>query len=258
MKATEIHLLEHGNGIWFPPLERAMKQPNGLLAVGGDLSPARLQAAYAHGVFPWFEEDQPILWWSPDPRSVLFPDRLRVTRSLRKRIRHGGFRVTLDTCFDKVVQHCAAPRHGSHGTWITHAMREAYGELHCRGKAHSVEVWKDGELAGGLYGVALGQAFFGESMFSLQPDASKTGLVYLVRQLERRGFQLVDCQVGSDHLRSLGATDIPRVEFARRLSIAVSGPHLSAPWALDPEFDPLDPCTHTRPDADSPKHYGGT
>lgn len=242
MNAPRLHLLDHEDETWFPPLSQALEEPNGLLAVGGDLSPARLEAAYAHGAFPWFEEDQPILWWSPDPRAVLFPDRLRVTRSLRKRIRHGGFLVTLDTCFDDVIRHCAGPRHGSHGTWITRSMRQAYGMLHRRGLAHSVEVWNGIELIGGLYGVALGQAFFGESMCSLRPDASKTALVYLVRQLENWGFDLVDCQVGSNHLVSMGAADIPRAEFARRLAISVAGPHRPGPWEFDPGFDPLGAC----------------
>ncbi|MEX0729952.1 MAG: leucyl/phenylalanyl-tRNA--protein transferase [Aquisalimonadaceae bacterium] len=239
MTSKRLYLLDHEDEAWFPPLDQALDEPNGLLAVGGTLSPTRLQAAYAQGAFPWFEEDQPILWWSPDPRAVLFPERLRVTRSLGKRIRNGGFRVTMDTSFDDVIGHCAAPRRDSHGTWITRDMRQAYGELHQRGIAHSVEVWKDSELVGGLYGVGMGLAFFGESMFSLQPDASKIGLVYLVRQLERRGCQLIDCQVASHHLASLGATEIPRGEFARRLAIAVASHHQSGPWTFDPGFEPL-------------------
>lgn len=239
MRRGQLHLLTDTDETWFPPLEHALEEPNGLLAVGGSLSPDRLTTAYARGIFPWYEEDQPILWWSPDPRAVLYPERLKVARSLRKRIRNGGFRITMDTCFDEVIRQCAAPRKYSDGTWITDAMRDAYLGLHERGLGHSVEVWRDTDLVGGLYGVALGRAFFGESMFSRVSDASKTALVYLVRQLERWGYKLVDCQVSSPHLAFLGATDIPRREFARQLAEAVKTPSRPGPWTLDPDFDPL-------------------
>ena len=201
----------------FPPLAAAQKEPNGLLAVGGDLSPRRLLDAYRRGIFPWYSEGDPILWWSPDPRMVLFPDELRVTRSLAKTLRNKSHEVRFDTAFDAVMHGCAAPRPGQGGTWIGPEMRAAYRKLHDLGYAHSAETWIDGELAGGLYGVAIGAAFFGESMFSRARDASKIALVALVRRLAAEGYGLIDCQMHTAHLASLGAREIPRAEFARRV-----------------------------------------
>ena len=193
----------------FPDPERALDEPNGLLAAGGDLSPERLLHAYRLGVFPWYSAGQPILWWSPDPRAVLFPERMRVSRSLRKTLRQGRFRVTVDTAFREVMDACAAPRPGSDGTWITPEMLAAYTRLHSLGWAHSVECWRDGRLAGGLYGVAMGRVFFGESMFSRESDASKVALAHLSGQ----GYRLIDCQVESEHLARLGAEPVPRRTF---------------------------------------------
>ncbi|SEK92862.1 leucyl/phenylalanyl-tRNA--protein transferase [Halomonas daqiaonensis] len=197
----------------FPPVASALCDPDGLLAVGGALTPEWLLAAYRRGIFPWFSDDQPILWWSPDPRMVLFPDEIRVRRSLAKRLRNAGFRVTANTAFERVMAECAAPRDGEPGTWITEEMREAYGRLHRLGAAHSVEVWRAGELVGGLYGLAMGPVFFGESMFSRQADASKVALVQLARAMAAGGGRLIDCQMHTEHLASLGARDIARTEF---------------------------------------------
>jgi leucyl/phenylalanyl-tRNA--protein transferase len=214
----------------FPDPALAETEPNGLLAVGGDLSPDRLRNAYRAGVFPWYGEDQPILWWSPDPRLVLFPDRLHVSRSLRRTLRRDGFRVSLDRDFAAVIQACAAPRPAADGTWILPEMAQAYGRLHALGLAHSAECWRGGELVGGLYGVAIGRTFFGESMFSRATDASKVALVHLVRRLSAWGFALVDCQVYTPHLASLGAVEIPRAEFLRRLAEAVDQPVAAQAW----------------------------
>lgn len=221
----------------FPPPEYALDDPNGLLAAGGDLSPGRLLAAYRLGIFPWYEEGQPILWWSPHPRTVLFPAEIHVSRSLRKVLRRRVFSVTADRCFGKVIDACAEPRPGAQGTWITAAMRAAYCRLHEMGHAHSIEVWQQGRLVGGLYGVALGRVFFGESMFSRVSNASKVALVYLCRQLQSWGFELIDCQVETEHLLSMGARSISRAEFQQLLArytgaeCAVSpGPR---PWQFD-------------------------
>ena len=206
----------------FPPPSMAETDPNGLLAVGGDLSETRLLNAYRSGIFPWFSDNQPLLWWSPDPRTLLFPDRLHVSRSLRKTLRKGTFRVTFDTAFDRVIRSCAEiPRTEQDGTWITTGMLQAYSELHRHGHAHSVEVWREGELAGGLYGVAIGAAFYGESMFSRQPDTSKIALVKLVDKLATAGFLFIDCQVGTEHLISLGAESVDRSEFLELNSRAI-------------------------------------
>jgi leucyl/phenylalanyl-tRNA--protein transferase len=201
----------------FPPPGRALREPNGLLAAGGDLSPKRLLEAYSQGIFPWYGEGEPILWWSPDPRMVLFPDELVVSRSLGKKVRNTGYEIRFDSAFDAVLLACAEPRPGQPGTWITPEMRSAYNRLHRLGYAHSAETWIDGELAGGLYGVALGRVFYGESMFSRRSDASKLALVALVELLRREEFRLVDCQVHTSHLESLGARNIARVEFLRHL-----------------------------------------
>lgn len=201
----------------FPPLTKAMREPNGLLAAGGDLSADRLVQAYRHGCFPWFSEGQPILWWSPDPRTVLFPEELHVSRSLAKLLRQQRYQVSFDRDFEAVIQACAAPRRDADGTWITDDMQNAYTELHARGHAHSVEVWDHGELVGGLYGLAMGQLFFGESMFSRADNASKFGFVTLVKHLQAWGFVLIDCQMATRHLESLGARSIPRQQFANYL-----------------------------------------
>ena len=218
----------------FPPVERATAYPNGLLAAGGDLSAARLLEAYRNGIFPWFNDDQPILWWSPDPRMVLFPAELNVSRSLAKTLRNSCFEVRADTAFRDVIQNCRMPRRDQDGTWITAPIVEAYCELHRTGIAHSVETWRDGELVGGLYGIALGRAFFGESMFRRATDASKVALVTLVRQLERWGFGMVDCQMNTAHLASFGAREIPRAEFTRRLRELIHYPPVPAPWRFAP------------------------
>src|SRR5437870_677343 len=199
-----------GPGDPFPAVERALRRPNGLLAAGGDLSPARLLDAYARGIFPWFSEDEPLLWWSPDPRMVLWLSELHVSHSLRRRIRAKTYTVTADTRFAAVMEGCAAARRDAEGTWITPDMLEGYTELYRMGHAHSIESWADGELAGGLYGVAVGRMFFGESMFARRSDASKVAFAHLVRQLERWGFELIDCQMPTSHLASLGAREIPR------------------------------------------------
>lgn len=197
----------------FPPPSEALTEPNGLLAAGGDLEPGRLLAAYRQGIFPWYQEGQPILWWSPDPRAVLRPSGLRVSRSLRRSLRKRGFEFRVDTAFERVVAACAEPRRYGGGTWITAEMAVAYARLHEQGWAHSFESWADGRLVGGLYGVGIGRAFFGESMFTRAADASKVALVRAVEFLRARGTELIDCQVSSAHTQSLGAVDIPRAEF---------------------------------------------
>jgi leucyl/phenylalanyl-tRNA--protein transferase len=201
----------------FPNVESAERDPDGLLAVGGDLSVPRLINAYRRGIFPWYGEGDPILWWSPDPRTTLFPDRLRVSRSLRKTLRRGRFRVSMDRDFHAVISACAAPRDEHGGTWLVPEMISAYRHLHGHGLAHSVEVWQDGALAGGLYGVAIGRVFFGESMFTRVSDASKVALVHLCRTISERGFKLIDCQVLTGHLIRMGAVQIPRADFVRML-----------------------------------------
>lgn len=204
----------------FPPPENA--DESGLLAIGGDLSVKRLIAAYSQGIFPWYSEEMPIMWWSTDPRLVLLPDELKVSRSLAQAIRGGGFRLTVDRDFAAVISACAeTPRKGEQGTWITNEMREAYIALHRAGHAHSVEAWHGGRLAGGLYGVAIGAAFFGESMFALRANASKVALVHLVGLLKGRGYEIIDCQQTTPHLVSLGAREIPRAEFLRIVRRAV-------------------------------------
>ncbi len=198
----------------FPPLDKALRDPNGLLAAGGDLSPARLVAAYRHGCFPWYQDGEPILWWSPDPRTVLFPSELHVSRSLRKLLRQRRYRVTFDQDFAAVIKACAGPRNYADGTWITGSMQAAYVSLHQQGYAHSVEVWDGETLVGGLYGLAIGQLFFGESMFSHADNASKFGFACLVQHLQAAGFALIDCQMPTAHLHSLGARAISREEFS--------------------------------------------
>ena len=217
----------------FPAVETALADPNGLLAMGGDLSVERLLDAYRHGIFPWFNSGEPILWWSPDPRMVLVPGEVRVTRSLAKRIRNAGFEVRADTAFADVMRACAAPRAGASGTWISPAIVAAYTRLFDAGYAHSVETWHDGRLVGGLYGVAIGRMFYGESMFSRESDASKVALVRLAQQLQRWGFGLIDCQMETPHLASLGARTLPRAVFTARLAELVNLPHRPGPWNFD-------------------------
>jgi leucyl/phenylalanyl-tRNA--protein transferase len=198
----------------FPSIESALTEPDGLLAAGGCLSPQRIIKAYQLGIFPWFSPGEAILWWSPNPRLVLFPEKLIVSRSLKKTIRKQQFKLTYDQAFPQVMQYCAAPREKESGTWITEDMYFAYTELHKQGVAHSFEAWFDGELVGGLYGIAIGQVFFGESMFHRKTDASKVAFCCLIQQLTLWGYNLIDCQVHSDHLSSLGAEEINRQDFS--------------------------------------------
>jgi leucyl/phenylalanyl-tRNA--protein transferase len=209
----------------FPPVDVALKDPNGLLAAGGDLSPERLLDAYVRGIFPWSGPDEPMLWWSPDPRMVLFVRELHISRSLRRRLR-GGFTLTADTAF----------RSDANGTWITPEVVEAYSELSRLGHAHSIETWIDGELAGGLYGVAIGRMFYGESMFARRSDASKIALAHLARQLERWGFEMIDCQMSTNHLASLGAREIRRREFLERMRSLTTLVNIPGPWRLDADL----------------------
>lgn len=226
-----LYLLDpHDSAAPFPDVSLAEREPDGLLAVGGDLSVTRLVNAYRNGIFPWFSEGDPILWWSPDPRTVLMPGEIRVSRSLRKTLRKGLFGVTMDRQFDTVVSACAGPRPGCDGTWLVPEMVQGYQRLHRQGWAHSVEVWANGELVGGLYGVALGRAFFGESMFSRVSDASKVALVHLCRVLEDRGFGLVDCQVLTAHLVRMGAMQIPREQFIELLDKLCAMPGYQGSW----------------------------
>jgi leucyl/phenylalanyl-tRNA--protein transferase len=221
------------NATRFPPVDQALVEPNGLLARGGDLAVTTLLDAYRHGIFPWFSPGEPILWWSPDPRMVLVPGEVRVSRSLAKRLRNGGFELRVDTAFTEVMRGCAGPRADAAGTWISPAMIAAYTRLFETGFAHSVETWRDGRLVGGLYGVAIGRMFYGESMFSREPDASKVALVRLARQLARWEFGLIDCQMETAHLASLGARTLPRADFVERLAELVNLPHRPGPWSFD-------------------------
>jgi leucyl/phenylalanyl-tRNA--protein transferase len=218
----------------FPPVEQALDQPDGLLAAGGTLSTRRLVDAYRRGIFPWFNDGDPILWWSPDPRTVLRPSRIHVSHSLRKRLRKEEFVVTFDRVFTRVLHGCAAPRPGDTGTWLSQAMQRAYTALHTAGFAHSIEVWMDGELAGGIYGVAIGRMFFGESMFSRRTDASKIAMARLAAQLERWEFPLIDCQLETEHLRSLGAEHMSRRSFVAEVDrlTKLDGPK----WEIDADL----------------------
>jgi len=225
----------------FPPVETA--SPEGLLAVGGDLGAERLVEAYRHGIFPWYNPGEPILWWSPDPRAVLYPEKLKISHSLRKTFRRGLFEVTFDTAFREVMLACAAPREQfpGGGTWITDDMVNAYCALHDQGIAHSVEVWHERQLAGGLYGVALGGVFFGESMFTRISDASKVALAVLARALLARQFALIDCQLPSAHLSSLGAESVPRARFLGELKVALELPGWPGRWTKPLTIDSLAP-----------------
>ncbi|WP_028448536.1 leucyl/phenylalanyl-tRNA--protein transferase [Chitinibacter tainanensis] len=217
----------------FPPLSQALPEPNGLLAAGGDLSPNRILAAYQRGIFPWFMPGEPILWWSPDPRMVLYPAELHVHRSLDKVIRNKAYRVTFDTAFHAVMSACAEPRAGQPGTWISAEMLAAYTALHEAGFAHSIECWIDGELAGALYGMAIGKMFYGESMFARRPDASKIAFVHLVRWLDAQGYGLIDCQMYTDHLARFGAREIPRAQFMASLERLTAQYVDPGPWSYD-------------------------
>lgn len=215
----------------FPPLELALREPNGLLCAGGDLTPQRLVLAYINGIFPWYSPGEPILWWSPDPRMVLFPREFKISRSLRKTLRKGDYRVSLDTRFKNVIQACARKRRiGQTGTWITPEIQAAYLRLHELGYAHSVEAWIDGKLAGGLYGIAIGRMFYGESMFAHVTDASKIAIAHLARFLDEQGFGMIDCQMNTSHLASLGAREIPRDDFIRHLRQLTDLPPLCGRW----------------------------
>lgn len=207
----------NANRDWFPNPETALPDPDGLLAGGGDLSSHRLLNAYRKGIFPWYQDGQPILWWSPSVRAVLHPDNLKISRSLRKTLRNKSFSLTCDTVFDQVIKACAAPRSYSQGTWITQEMQQAYAQLHLAGHAHSIETWHDGKLVGGLYGIAIGGCYFGESMFSCMSDASKVAFVCLIRHLQARQFRLIDCQMMTPHLESLGATPLERPLYLQTL-----------------------------------------
>jgi len=230
MQAQPAIILRYDQSMLFPDVETAMQDPNGLLAVGGDLSISRLVAAYQNGIFPWFSDDQPILWWSPDPRMVLFPGNFHVSRSLKKTIRQNKFQLTFDTCFEQVMRACAQPRPTQPETWITPDMLDAYVNLHRAGFAHSFESWFEGKLVGGLYGVAIGKVFFGESMFSFQTDASKVAFAHAVSQLTQWGYELIDCQVASEHLAMFGASDIDRSEFIQHLKTKTGEQPSSSAW----------------------------
>lgn len=220
----------------FPPPEQALREPAGLLAAGATLTAERLLAAYHRGIFPWYGSGQPVLWWSPDPRMVLFPAEFRLPRSLAKRMRRRDYEIRVDSAFEAVMRNCAAPRGDGAGTWITPEMIAAYCELQRLGHAHSVETWIDGELAGGLYGIALGRMFYGESMFARVADASKIALAQLVRRLERSRFGMIDCQMNTAHLARFGAREIPRQDFSRRLAELVDYPSTADVWRNDDDW----------------------
>jgi leucyl/phenylalanyl-tRNA---protein transferase len=217
----------------FPPVNMAMREPNGLLAAGGDLLPERMLEAYRHGIFPWFSDEDPILWWSPDPRMVLFPQEFKVSKSLLKTLRSRHYEVRTDTAFEQVMRACALPRAGQNGTWIQEDIIDAYGRLHHMGLAHSVETWIDGQLCGGLYGVSLGHMFYGESMFSHKTDTSKIALAHLTAQLKRWEFGMIDCQMNTPHLASLGAREISRTQFVTQLQELIHYPNIASPWRFD-------------------------
>ena len=220
----------------FPPVEQALLKPNGLLAAGGDLSAQRLLDAYRHGIFPWFNVGEPILWWSPDPRMVLIPEEFKISKSLRKTLRNKCYEVRVDSAFRQVMRACAAPRREQAGTWIHEDMIAAYTELHQMGVAHSVEIWMNGSLVGGLYGIAIGRMFYGESMFSHATDASKIAIAHLAAQLQRWGYGMIDCQMNTSHLASLGAREIPRAEFMHRLRELIHCPNTPQKWQFDHEL----------------------
>jgi len=218
VRGSIVWLSERDSPDAFPPVDRALREPDGLLAAGGDLSPARLIAAYQRGIFPWYSHGQPILWWCPDPRAVLFPQDFNTSRSLTKTIRNKGFETRLDTSFDSVINKCGSAEIRPGGTWLSPEMQAAYESMHSLGYAHSVETWYEGRLVGGLYGVAIGRVFFGESMFSLERDASKVALRRLCDELVARDFHMIDCQMATPHLLTLGAQLIPRAQFISQLT----------------------------------------
>lgn len=217
----------------FPPLEHALHEPNGLLAAGGDLSLPRLLRAYRQGIFPWYEAGQPILWWSPDPRTILYTDQVRISKSLAKTLRQRPYHVTFDQAFAEVVKRCAGPRRGAHGTWITYGMQQAFIQMHQHGYAHSVEVWQEQTLVGGLYGAALGRMFYGESMFTQVPDASKIALITLCRHLHHWGYPLIDSQTPSPHMLRMGAQPMARPRFSRHLDELCKQPPHPSPWQIE-------------------------
>lgn len=225
-----IAWIEPGSTQPFPPSSSALHDPNGLLAAGGDFSPERLLAAYQRGIFPWYDESQPILWWTPDPRMVLYPDRLHVSRSLRKALRVGTYRVTADTAFADVMRHCAAPRPNQNGTWITPELTQGFAQMHELGFAHSVEIWEEQSLIGGIYGLAIGRVFFGESMFSGRRNGSKFALFHLCQHLRNHDFALIDCQVSSPHLETLGGEEVSRATFEQQLEVHTGRPDLRGSW----------------------------
>lgn len=237
---TAPYLLSKFNKTDFPSVELALREPDGLLAIGGDLSVERLKTAYQKGIFPWYSKGQPVLWWSPDPRMVLVPDEIKVSHSLAKKIRKKNFTVTFDLQFQDVIYACSEPRlekgQQQNETWIVDEMIEAYVLLHEAGYAHSVEYWQDEKLVGGLYGIAIGEVFFGESMFSRVSDASKIAFVYLTRQLKKWGFKLIDCQVYTSHLESLGAKMISRKQFISLLEEFAIDDNKNTPWVADPDL----------------------
>jgi len=224
-----------GRALAFPPLESALQEPNGLLAAGGDLGPDRLLLAYQQGIFPWFSPGDPILWWSPDPRMVLYPQELHIPRSLAKTVRNRPYEIRLDTAFRRVIEACAqSPRPGQDGTWIVPEVADAYSRLHELGWAHSAECWMDGELVGGLYGVAIGKMFYGESMYAHRPDASKLAFVHLVQWLRAAGFGLIDCQMRTAHLSRFGGREISRSEFLATMRRLIAQPGLTGHWQYQP------------------------
>lgn len=232
---SEIIWLQQ-NSLEFPVVENALVEPNGLLAAGGDLSVDRLVTAYRSGIFPWYEEGQPILWWTPNPRGVLFPQKIKITKSLKKVLRSDNFVIKVDQSFRQVITACAEPRDYSDGTWITLAMIEAYCQLFDEGIAHCVEVWVGNKLVGGLYGLAMGQIFFGESMFSRQSNASKVAFAYLAKQLEIWNYTLIDCQLPNQHLASLGAEEISRPEYMNYLKKYLGKSIDKKRWEFDVEM----------------------
>jgi leucyl/phenylalanyl-tRNA---protein transferase len=236
MRGSIVWLSERDSPQAFPPVERALSEPDGLLAAGGDLSPPRLLEAYRRGIFPWYSRGQPILWWCPDPRAVLIPQRLKVSRSLAKSLRNRGFETRIDHSFREVLRYCGSTELRPGGTWLSPEMRAAYIRLHKLGFAHSVETWLEGRLVGGLYGIAVGEVFFGESMFSLERDASKVALKRLCDELITRGYHMIDCQMATPHLMSLGAELIPRAEFIDLLGTHVGDDLAARPWVQVPEL----------------------
>lgn len=239
MKGSIVWLSERDSPQAFPPVERALQEPDGLLAAGGDLSPPRLLEAYRRGIFPWYSRGQPILWWCPDPRAVLLPERLKISRSFAKSLRNRGFETRVDQSFREVLRYCASSELRPGGTWLSAEMRAAYVRLHKLGYAHSIETWRNDALVGGLYGIAIGKVFFGESMFSLERDASKVALKRLCDELIARGYRVIDCQMATSHLMSLGAHLIPRVEFIDLLASHIGDDLAAKPWAAECAVQPL-------------------